>query len=85
MSSIWSRVQKNHWASCCLSKAVNETKQYVIETITEDDTTNVNVCEATAIIKIKGSDVRNKLDTGAKVKCQLSCMVMEDMIFQLLA
>ena len=22
---------KNHWASCCQGKAVNETKQYVIE------------------------------------------------------
>ena len=59
--------KKNHWAGCCQSKAVNETKQYVIELITEDDTTNVNACEATAIIKIEGSDIKGKLDTGAGV------------------
>ena len=39
----------------------------MIETITEDDKTNVNAFEATAIIKIEGSDVRVKLDTGAEV------------------
>ena len=39
----------------------------MIETITEDDTTNINACEATAIIKIDGSDVTIKLDTGAEV------------------
>ena len=59
--------KENHWASCCRCNAVNETKQYVIETLTEDDTTNVNACEATAIIKIEGSDVRVKLDTGTEV------------------
>ena len=59
--------KKNHWASCCQSKAVNETKQYVIETITEDGTANVNACEATAIVKIEGSHVRVTLDTGADV------------------
>ena len=55
------------WASCCQSKVVNETKQYVIKTITEDDTTNVNTCEATAYVKIEGSDVRVKLDAGVDV------------------
>ena len=76
----------------------------MIETITEDDATNVNACEAKAIIKIERLDVWVKLDTRAEVnfmpkrvydhlkkknkkikKRQLSCMVMEDMIFQLLA
>ena len=59
--------KKNHRTSCCQSKAANETKYYVIETITEDDKTNVNAFEATAIIKIEGSDVRLKLDTGAEI------------------
>ena len=59
--------KKNHWASCCQSRNVNETKQYVIETITEDDTRNVDACEATAVIKIEESNVRVKLDTGAEV------------------
>ena len=48
-------------------KAVNETEQCVTETITENDTTNVKACEATTIVKIEGSDVRVKLDTGAEV------------------
>ena len=34
---------------------------------TEDDTINVNACEATAIIIIEGSDIRVKLETGAEV------------------
>ena len=59
--------KKNHWAICCQSKSVNEAKQYVIETITEHDATNIDTCEATTIIKIEESDVRVKLDTGAEV------------------
>ena len=97
--------KKNHWAICCQSKSVNEAKQYVIETITEHEATNIDTCEATAIIKIEESDIRVKLDIGAelnvmlkrvydqlkksnkklKKKHQLSCMVMESIIFQLLA
>ena len=47
--------KKSHWESCCQSKFVNETKKYMTEIITKDDTTTVNACEATSIIKIEGS------------------------------
>ena len=47
--------KKSHWESCFQSKFVNETKKYMTEIITKDDTTNINACEATSIIKIEGS------------------------------
>ena len=37
------------------------------QTFMQDDTTNIDTCEATAIIKIEESDVRVKLDTGVEV------------------
>ena len=39
----------------------------MIETITEHDAANIDICESTAIIKVEESDVRVKLDTGAEV------------------
>ena len=45
--------KKKHWASCCQSKTVNETKQNVIETITEDNAANINACKATTIINTR--------------------------------
>ena len=97
--------KNNHWTRYSQSKVINETKQYMIETITECDTANVNALEATAIIKIEGSYVNSTLEHKLcqRVSCQrestiscrratrrlqklhLSCMVMENMIFQLLA
>ena len=47
--------KKSHGESCCQSKFVNETKKYMTEIITKDDTTTVNAWEATSIKKIEGS------------------------------
>ena len=33
------RKKKNHWANRCQNKGVNETKQYVLEVISENDIT----------------------------------------------
>ena len=43
----------------------------MIETITEHEATNIDTCEATAIIKIEESDIRVKLDIGAELNVML--------------
>lgn len=55
--------KRNHWAACCRSKEVHETRTYVIETITENEMALIHTCEATAAIDIEGFDVKVKLDT----------------------
>ena len=69
--------KKNHWASCCRSKSINEaTKEnyddddFLIEQVTIDERRQQErnkQTEAFAVIRMNGKRVTAKLDTGAEV------------------
>ena len=69
--------KKNHWASCCRSKSINEaTKEnyddddFLIEQVTIDERRQQErnkQTEAFAVIRMNGKRVKAKLDTGAEI------------------